>query len=213
MKPFCSGGTDDLEAIRRIQGDELEASLLNVYYFDDPLAPAVAAAKAGKRVSIRRVLSAINRAAKQCECLLVEGAGGLLVPITVRWTIADLISTLDCEVVVVSRNKLGTLNHSLLTLESSRLRITRRPKVVFFRNRQPDLSSKENLSWIKKMSGNIGIFELPWMPGGGGTRIKKNSDAKFLKKTLARICDPDNVCPVVRTAETKRRNERLKNEK
>lgn len=213
MKPFCSGGTDDLDAIRLIQGEELEPDLLNPYYFPQPLAPAVAAEKSGTRINLRKAVTAIKRAAAHCECLLVEGAGGLLVPVTRRRTILDLIRTLECEVIVVAPNKLGTLNHSLLTLETLRRHSVKRTKLIFFDRESPDPSAEDNLRWVNKMAVNIEVLKLPWIPKGVKRERKKIEGSNFFKKTLARICAPDNVCPVVRTAETKQRNERLKKRK
>lgn len=213
MKPFCSGGKADLAAIRAIQGNELAPKLLNPFYFRQPLAPAVAAHGAGETVSIRAALNAIRKAASRCDCLLVEGAGGVLVPLTRRFTIADLVQQLNCDVLVVSRNKLGTINHTLMTLEVLRSRNIRRLKLIFFEQVVRDISSQSNVTWLAKITGNIGVFVLPWKKNQACRWSQNFPGTKKIKKTLAQICDPDSFCPVVRTAENKQRNERLKNEK
>lgn len=213
MKPFCSGGREDLEAIRRIQGDELESAILNPYYFKHPLAPAVAAEKIDQPIQVSKAAEAIKKAAKRCDCLLVEGAGGLMVPLSRRRTMLDLIVEVGAEVIVVSQNKLGAINHAVLTLQALQKRVGNRAKLIFFSARNPDLSSSENARWVKQMAGNVDVFELPWLGESPARNTRNFTATNNFKKTLAQICNPDNVCPVVRTAETKQRNERLKNEK
>lgn len=213
MKPFCSGGRGDLEAIRRIQGDELEPALLNPYYFKHPLAPAVAAEKIKQPIRVWKAVEVIRKAASRCACLLVEGAGGLMVPLSRRRTMLDLIVQTGAEVIVVSQNKLGAINHAVLSLQALQKRVGNRVKLIFFSARKPDLSSSQNTKWVEKMAGNVEVFELPWLGEDPARQTGNHYGPKNFKKTLAQICDPDNVCPVVRTAETKQRNERLKKRK
>lgn len=201
MKPFCSGGKDDLNAFREIQGEELESSLLNPYYFSQPVAPAFAITAANRRITLPALLRAINAAAKKSECLLVEGAGGVLVPVTDKLMIVDLISALDCDVIVVSRNELGTLNHTLLTIEALRSRGVRRLKVVFFQTAEPDISSRNNPKWIAQSPVKIDVYTLPFQPAKATGQNKKNGGPKKFQKTLAQICGPDNFFSVVRTAD------------
>ena len=212
MKPFCSGGKDDLKAFQEIQGDELGLDLLNPYYFPQPVAPALASNAAKTGVTLRAVLRAIKAAARECECLLVEGAGGVLVPITKKLMMADVIAALDCEVVVVSKNELGTLNHTLLTLEALRSRGVRRLKVVFFKVDKSDISSRTNPKWIKKNPINIGVIALPFRLSKVRTADKEMEGTKNFQKTLAQISSPDSFCPVVRTAgkTAKRKTEKRK---
>lgn len=90
--------------------------------FADPLAPAVAAALAGTTIDLRTLADTINGLDPIEGTLLVEGAGGILVPLTETATMADLAARLDAEVVVVTTAALGTLNHTALTLETAHAR-------------------------------------------------------------------------------------------
>jgi len=83
-----------------------------------PAAPAVAAAHEGSRIELGTILGAFRALAARHDCMVVEGAGGLLVPVTDSVTMADLASELGLEVVLVARGALGTINHTLLTLEA-----------------------------------------------------------------------------------------------
>lgn len=212
MKPFCSGGTQDLEVYRGIQGEELPAELLNPYYFPEPLAPLVAARKARKKIDRSAVLRTIRAAQEECECLLVEGAGGVLVPIAEDLMLADLIAALRCEVLLVARDKIGTLNHIFLSVEALRHRGVRNIKVILVAQKTPDASSRDNRRCIAKSVENIDVFTVSHFRKVGKSSVTKVTCAKKIKKTLARIMRPDSFTPVVRTAAkaAKRKTEKRK---
>ncbi len=86
------------------------------YALRDPLAPAVAAAREGVTIDIERIGQAYARIAAAHDLTLVEGAGGLLVPLTGRLTFADLALRLQLPLLVVVGNRLGAINHALLTV-------------------------------------------------------------------------------------------------
>jgi len=86
------------------------------YRFTAPVAPSVAAELAGMTIEPQRLLTVFDRMAKQCDFMIVEGAGGLLVPLVGRYTFADLARDLHLPLLVVVGSKLGALNHTLLTL-------------------------------------------------------------------------------------------------
>lgn len=83
-----------------------------------PAAPTVAAAAEGTRVDLDTIRSAWMRLRKRHEVMIVEGAGGLLVPLADECTMADFAAELELPLVVVARAALGTINHTLLTLEA-----------------------------------------------------------------------------------------------
>lgn len=82
-----------------------------------PAAPAVAGEAEGRPIDLGRIRSAYARLRARHEVLVVEGAGGLLVPLTVSFSMADLAAELGLPLLVVARGALGTVNHTLLTLE------------------------------------------------------------------------------------------------
>ena len=86
------------------------------YRFSPPVAPSVAAEQAGVAVQPERIIEAFRTIAGQHEVTLVEGAGGLLVPLVGRYSFADLARDLGIPILVVVGSKLGALNHTLLTL-------------------------------------------------------------------------------------------------
>lgn len=82
-----------------------------VYHFKAPLSPHAAAAKEGKEIDLQKIHL------PQTDRLIVEGAGGVLVPLNETHLMIDLIKHLGLPVIIVSRNQLGTINHTLLTLQ------------------------------------------------------------------------------------------------
>ncbi len=92
------------------------------YVFPAPVAPFHAAAQAGHPISIPEIVAKARALEDETDMLLIEGAGGLLVPLTAESTIADLAIELGHPLLIVAPDALGSINHSLLTLEAARQR-------------------------------------------------------------------------------------------
>ncbi len=93
-------------------------SLINPYRFREPLAPAVAAGLEGRKINPGRILDAFHKLCRKHEFMIVEGAGGIMVPLSERYLYLDLAKALGLPVVVVARPGLGTINHTLLTVSA-----------------------------------------------------------------------------------------------
>lgn len=114
MKPFqCSG--DDTDFSIKTLGIKDEKSLVNPYYAQEPLAPYAAFKREKIKIDLEKVFGAYKELQKRHEFLIVEGIGGLLVPIRENYLVADLIKDLDIPAIIIARSGLGTLNHTLLT--------------------------------------------------------------------------------------------------
>ena len=156
MKPLQSGsslpGLTDIEFLRMVLGETSPDDC--VYSFEAPLSPHAAAALSGETIDIDRIKSAYGRIASARDVVLVEGAGGLLVPILEDYLMADLARNLSLPLLVVARPGLGTVNHTSLTIECARMRGLAVLGVVI--NAFPDspgLAEKMNPSAIKKQTG------------------------------------------------------------
>jgi dethiobiotin synthetase len=186
MKPFCSGGLRDVHVLRQAQDGQLSAREINPWFFEVPVAPFVAASHAGIWVRMSEAVTRIRKIAARCDVLLVEGVGGLLVPLGNHYTVADLIGALDCPVILVARNKLGTVNHTLLTLAFLRRKAMHSCPVVLMNAATLDQSAATNARCIEEF-GQQPVFMIPFLgrnsvqPG----RLKKG--AHQAKKTLAQI--------------------------
>ncbi len=120
-----AGTRYDLDAIALASAtrERPAAARYNIYRFAAPLAPSVAAELEGAAVALAPILRGVDRLRSLApDLLLVEGAGGLLVPLTASTDMADLAVALALPLIVVARDGLGTINHTLLTLEAAAAR-------------------------------------------------------------------------------------------
>jgi dethiobiotin synthetase len=124
MKPVASGavrGTSpDARILRSAARVDDPLSLINPICLAPPLAPSVAARLSRRRIDLGLVWSAFRRLRARHACLVVEGIGGLMVPIRDRYPVARLVRRLGLPLLVVTRPSLGTLNHTALTVEIAR---------------------------------------------------------------------------------------------
>lgn len=107
---------DDALRLARCATSAESVDRLCPYRFAPPVAPSVAARQAGVAIRPERLVRLFIDIAGRHDITIVEGAGGLLVPLTGRYTFADLARDLDIPTLVVVGSKLGALNHALLTL-------------------------------------------------------------------------------------------------
>ncbi len=195
MKPFCSGSRADARLLRAMQENLLTLDEINPFFFTEPVAPA--AARGGpKHVSIDTVVRKIQAVSKRCEVLLVEGSGGLLVPLGKNYTVADLIRESGCPALVVSRNRLGTINHTVLTVKAMQSIGIKELKIVLMEPKKRDISARSNAKMIQKMTPKVPFFSVPNLgrKASSGAIIKRN--VKKMKKTLARILGNGNLITV-----------------
>jgi dethiobiotin synthetase len=128
-KPVATGAvlqhgrlvSDDTRALAEAAGDG-DWQAITPHVLEAAAAPPVAARVAGALLDLPMLAGAVHRRAIPGGAVLVEGVGGLLCPLTEASTVADLIGDLDLPLLVVARRALGTLNHTLLTLEAARRR-------------------------------------------------------------------------------------------
>lgn len=153
LKPAQTGDDDDASVIAQLAEPHTVRTLA---YFPDPLAPLTAARVAQlPALTLSEVTHAIDQLNAHHDLVLVEGAGGLLVPLGAGgWTLRDLARAQDLPVVVVARAGLGTLNHTALTLEA----LSDRPTAVVIGAwpSEPKLVHRENLRDLPgKLAGVI----------------------------------------------------------
>jgi dethiobiotin synthetase len=115
MKPFCSGGREDAEKLHELQTAGLTLDEVNPFWFEEPIAPYVAAKTENRRIHERETTDAIRKIVAQGSPTLVEGAGGLMSPLGERFTLLELIRAAPGRVCVVGSNVLGVINSALLT--------------------------------------------------------------------------------------------------
>ena len=119
LKPICCGSRDDVDALCAASDNELSADAANPIWLKSPVAPFVAARLENRELNLAELEKWFSHQRRR-RSLLIEGAGGWLVPVTAKSTVADLAGLFGLPVLLVVANRLGCLNHTLLTLESIR---------------------------------------------------------------------------------------------
>lgn len=128
MKPVATGGEELGGALRspdalffkeRLALDE-PVELINPVCFREPLAPSIAARREGREIDLAQLDEAYASLKRRHDAVLVEGIGGLLVPLKGKCSVADLILHWDVPLLIVARPGLGTINHTALTISHSR---------------------------------------------------------------------------------------------
>jgi dethiobiotin synthetase len=129
MKPIESGVIErpvsdhglasDADRLRAAAGSTQPLSVVRPYVLEEPLAPMIAAERANLLIDFAVLDAALARIEQDAEVVLVEGAGGLLVPITANVSYLDLFARWQLPLLLVAGNKLGVLNHVLLTVRAA----------------------------------------------------------------------------------------------
>jgi dethiobiotin synthetase len=124
FKPAVTGLDEGVETdhalLRRASGSDQTDDQIAPYRYGPPASPHLAAALAGDEIDPERLRQAARTAAEDADVLVCEGVGGLLVPLSPTYLVRDLAADLGYPQVVVASPGLGTINHTLLTIESAR---------------------------------------------------------------------------------------------
>ncbi len=122
VKPVCCGSRDDVDALCAASDGEISVDLANPVWLQTPAAPLVAARRENREIDLAELAAWLRRLRAHHRSILIEGAGGWRVPLTGDRTMADLAQEFALPVLLVVANRLGCLNHTLLTVESIRAR-------------------------------------------------------------------------------------------
>jgi dethiobiotin synthetase len=161
MKPFCTGDTEDVELIAAAGDNEVPRHLLNPVWLRPPLAPYVAAMLENRPIDITAVREAYRELSAKHDLVFVEGAGGLLVPILREYNFRDLAVDLDLAVILVAPNRLGVINHVLLTAESiARAGLQLALVILNELDPEPSLVSQTNPSILEELL-NLPLYFSP----------------------------------------------------
>ncbi|HEX6435077.1 MAG TPA: dethiobiotin synthase [Gemmatimonadales bacterium] len=126
----------------------------------DTIAPVLSSERAGAEIDFDALVLKIERFAESGEYVIIEGAGGLLAPITWEWNMADLARVLGARALVVAADRLGTINHTLLTLSALELAGIGCVGVVLTSPEKKDQSTGQNGAAIARLSGIDRVITL-----------------------------------------------------
>ncbi|MEZ4280529.1 MAG: dethiobiotin synthase [Myxococcota bacterium] len=193
MKPIETGvpgdGPQDALALRLAAGVDDPIELICPVRFALPASPEAAAKAENRTVPLAAIREAHQALARRHAFLLVEGAGGLLVPIDAETDMADLARELALPLLVVARPALGTVNHTRLTLEAARSRGLPVLGVVISHS-SPAAAANEgdrlNLEGLVERLGDDLIGEVGHAPGGAGAHPAPETEG-VMKRLVDRI--------------------------
>jgi len=175
VKPLCSGERDDVEILRAASANALTLDETNPVWLQAPAAPLVAARLENRSISMDALQDWFRDLTQKHTSLLVEGAGGWLVPVTATESIADLAARLSLPILLVVANRLGCINHALLTLESIRSRGLHCPGIILNTiNPAPDIATRSNREILEQHTPIL--FEI----SPGQREISSGDLASFL---------------------------------
>ena len=172
MKPVETGCTarrgqlvpSDSIALMKASGADESVDAINPCRLRLPLAPSVAAEIEGVPVKPGKMLSSYRRLLARYDIIVVEGAGGIMVPLWKDYIFLDLVRDMQVPLIVVSRPGLGTINHTLLTIESARNRGIDVIGVIFNYTWKvkKGFAEKTNPHVIEKLGGTPVFGEVPY---------------------------------------------------
>jgi dethiobiotin synthetase len=185
LKPICSGNRDDAESLCGALDGSLTLDEINPWHFRAALAPAFAAKLEKKTVTRAQVSAHMRATQKKFTVTLVEGAGGLLSPLGRNFDSRDLIIALRATPIIVAQNKLGAVNHILLTLEALPKNLRAKTKVVLMSPPKQDTATKSNVKLLEQFLVPEKILVLPWL--GQKFQLKAALKNSSVRRALDRL--------------------------
>lgn len=164
---LCAPDLDYCLAAAGLRPSSEEKALMAPYRFRPACSPHLAASLAGTGIRVARILAAARRLAAAHGFLVVEGAGGVLVPLGGGVCMGDLMQRLGLPVLLVARPGLGTINHTLLSLEALRQRGLCVAGVIFNHAcpDRADVIARDNVETVERL-GRVRVMVHPHQSGG-----------------------------------------------
>jgi len=158
---FEHGREPDHVLLRRAAGSNQRDDDIAPYRYDPPVSPHLGAELAGAQIDPARLLAAARTAAARADYLVCEGVGGLLVPLTLGYLVRDFARELGLPVVIAAEPGLGTINHTLLTIEAARA-VGLEPALVVLTPwpGDPSVVERSNREAIVRL-GSVEVESLP----------------------------------------------------
>jgi len=165
MKPVASGGVangagklvaEDATFLMQAAGiGESERELVNPLCLAPALTPAVAAVVSGATVDIQKFITSYQKLKEIHDSLIVEGVGGIVAPLWQDYLVADLMAEFALPVIVVARPNLGTINHTVLTVEYGRSRGIHIAGIIMngWNQSEAGILEKSNEEYITRLTG------------------------------------------------------------
>lgn len=181
----CHAGLpEDAVFLKQISGCAESLEKICPFRMNNPLAPGVAAAIEGIVPDMDRIQSLFQQMRKRYQPVLVEGAGGMMVPVSGDFLTSDLIKMLGLPVIIVSRLSLGTINHTLLTVAYALSQGIEIAGIVLNQvSREAGLAERTNPEVIRKFSKVPVLGPVPFVPE------EKRTDQKYIVEVVRNSID------------------------
>ncbi|MBD3427291.1 MAG: dethiobiotin synthase [Candidatus Omnitrophica bacterium] len=167
----CDGFSCDIaEHLRsmKVERAEVEQHVQDMvpYSFEHPSSPHLAAALEKKKICPEKIENSFYRLSDKFDFVLVEGAGGLMVPVSDEDMLVDIVEKLGLPILVVAENRLGAINQTVLTVEAAQSRGLKVMGIIFNRvnDQEDDIILKDNLRIVEGLTGINVLGELPYRP-------------------------------------------------
>jgi len=155
---------EDAFRLKEASGCDAPLDKICPYRLRQPLAPSIAAERTGMKIDIDRLMDVYHEINSGHDITLVEGAGGLMVPLLPSYTYADFAKVLKLPLIVVAANRLGAINHLLLTLEHASCKGLRVLGYVLNQIDSPlSLAAETNREVLANLSAAPCLAELPFL--------------------------------------------------
>jgi len=172
FKPIATGCRSTREGLVSVDAEFLAHCVdspfsleqMNPIRYRDPLAPMVAAEQAGRQIDWDTLELAYKNITARSEVVIVEGIGGVMVPITKNYLVLDLMADMNLPVIIVAGSRLGTINHTLLTINACRQSKLQIAGIVIngYRADCDDPAQQSNPQVIQNMSGIKVLTVMPY---------------------------------------------------
>ena len=188
MKPVSAGcmkteyglRNDDAVQLQKASSIELSYEIINPYAYEPPIAPHIAAQAVGDHIAIEQILTCYQLIASKADIVIVEGAGGWLVPINDKETMADIAIQLDLPVILVVGMRLGCLNHALLSVESIQRKGLKLHGWIANDITPAMEESTENVTSLQQRIAAQLLGILPYNPAATYSQLKQHLDLSSL---------------------------------
>ena len=161
MKPICCGDREDARRLLAASAEGISIEELNPVWLQSPVAPSVAAQIEQVEIDLGKIQNCFRNLSERFDIVIVEGVGGWLVPITTNLFVGDFAKQLDLPVAIVAENRLGCLNHILLTLESVQRRgLVCAGVILKSANGPTDLAQSTNETELRRLLASVNLVVI-----------------------------------------------------
>jgi len=178
--------SEDAEFLCQCANTDLALDIINPIQFKIPASPFACEKAEKKKVNLKKIFNTYKQICRKCDFVVVEGIGGVKVPLTGNYDVLDLAETMKLPVVIVARAKLGTINHTLLTIEAVRQKGLLLAGIIIngYDEKTIDYAEKTNAELIKKL-GKVKILAV--VPYDKKVNMVKNLIGQKVMNALRKV--------------------------